>query len=374
MAFYKNVAGQKIPFFLKNATTGADINTGTPTVRVLKDGVSAAALGAAPVASGQHGEWTYTPTLAETNAEQLTISASIASGLTGFTTVYPQPGAVASGPLVDVGYWAGTVLPAPDTAGYPVVTIKGGTGTGELKINSGIADANVQQWADFAPNALISGRVDAHTGNVPSVNVTNWVGVPTLPLVNQFVQCIVADASQAGLAKWSNTDSGEITPVAGSIALLSRATTAGLTEQQVRDAMKLAPSVGAPAAGSVDTHLDEIQAQTDQLSFTGTGLEGNIKAINGDTTAAVRLAAHSRTATPVTFGANAVTTNAVFVNVDGSPASSVDGFYNSRILVVDSGSLRLQVAEITAYDGASKTATISATTAPINASHTAVLV
>ena len=35
-----------------------------------------------------------------------------------------------------------------------------------------------------------------------------------------------------------------------------------------RDAMKLAPSAGAPAAGSIDLHLDDIQAKTDPLTFT----------------------------------------------------------------------------------------------------------
>jgi len=36
----------------------------------------------------------------------------------------------------------------------------------------------------------------------------------------------------------------------------------GLTSQQIRDAMKLAPTIGAPAAGSVDQHLDDIEADT----------------------------------------------------------------------------------------------------------------
>jgi hypothetical protein len=40
---------------------------------------------------------------------------------------------------------------------------------------------------------------------------------------------------------------------------------ASLTPQQVRDAMKLAPSAGAPALGSVDTHLDNIDAKTTNL-------------------------------------------------------------------------------------------------------------
>lgn len=37
---------------------------------------------------------------------------------------------------------------------------------------------------------------------------------------------------------------------------------AGLTQQDIRDAMKLAPTIGAPAAGSVDEHLDNIEADT----------------------------------------------------------------------------------------------------------------
>lgn len=40
------------------------------------------------------------------------------------------------------------------------------------------------------------------------------------------------------------------------------AVSAGLTQQQVRDAMKLAPTAGAPAGGSVDEHLDDILADT----------------------------------------------------------------------------------------------------------------
>lgn len=41
-------------------------------------------------------------------------------------------------------------------------------------------------------------------------------------------------------------------------ALEQGPTGSGLTAQQTRDAMKLAPTVGAPAAGSIDEHLDNI--------------------------------------------------------------------------------------------------------------------
>lgn len=43
----------------------------------------------------------------------------------------------------------------------------------------------------------------------------------------------------------------------------------GLTAQDVRDAMKLAPTAGSPAAGSVDKHLDDIEA-------LATAVDGNV--------------------------------------------------------------------------------------------------
>lgn len=46
------------------------------------------------------------------------------------------------------------------------------------------------------------------------------------------------------------------------------------TDQDVRDAMKLAPTAGAPAAGSVDKHLDDI------VEDTGTTLPGLIAGIS----------------------------------------------------------------------------------------------
>lgn len=46
----------------------------------------------------------------------------------------------------------------------------------------------------------------------------------------------------------------------------------GLTQQQVRDAMKLAPTAGAPSAGSVDEHLDDILTDTAEIGAAGAGL------------------------------------------------------------------------------------------------------
>lgn len=46
---------------------------------------------------------------------------------------------IGGGDLLDVSVtqWTGTAVASPDTAGYPKVTIKSGTGTGELSLSSG---------------------------------------------------------------------------------------------------------------------------------------------------------------------------------------------------------------------------------------------
>jgi len=52
----------------------------------------------------------------------------------------------ATGVDADVKKWSGTSVATPDTAGYPKVTIKDGTGTRELDLDSGAVGANVTKW------------------------------------------------------------------------------------------------------------------------------------------------------------------------------------------------------------------------------------
>lgn len=62
---------------------------------------------------------------------------------------------------VDVGKWSGTTVVTPDTAGYPKVTIKDGTGTGEIDTLSGSI-------------------VNVDTCDV-ATSVTNAITLPTIP-------------------------------------------------------------------------------------------------------------------------------------------------------------------------------------------------
>lgn len=68
---------------------------------------------------------------------------------------------------VNVTTWNGTAVASPNTAGYPVVTVKDGTGTGEINTASGVVDANVTQ--------ILGEAVDASPTPL-DVNVTQVLG------------------------------------------------------------------------------------------------------------------------------------------------------------------------------------------------------
>lgn len=72
----------------------------------------------------------------------------------------------------NVTKWSGTAVAAPDTAGYPKVTHKSGTGAGELNIASGVVDSNLAQWLGVAPLALSSQRPQVLTALI-GTNIVN---------------------------------------------------------------------------------------------------------------------------------------------------------------------------------------------------------
>lgn len=114
----------------------------------------------------------------------------------------------------------------------------------------------------------------------------------------------------------------------------------GLTSQQVRDAMKLAPTAGAPSAGSVDEHLDVINVDTT------TDIPADIAALNDfdpatDTVANVTLVATTTTNTDMRGTDNAATAvdlATVDTNVDAIKAKT-DQFVFTVANQVDANAL-----------------------------------
>jgi len=66
--------------------------------------------------------------------------------------------------------------------------------------------------------------------------------------------------SKSATADWDSFDN-----TTDSLESITDSGGGGLTQQQVRDAMKLAPTAGAPSAGSIDEHVDDILSDTNEL-------------------------------------------------------------------------------------------------------------
>lgn len=80
----------------------------------------------------------------------------------------------------DVVYWNAAAVATPDTAGYPKITIKSGTGTGELSLNSGVVDA--------AANVTHSGTAQA--GSASSITLEAGASATADTYNRQLVQIV----------------------------------------------------------------------------------------------------------------------------------------------------------------------------------------
>lgn len=103
-----------------------------------------------------------------------------------------------------VTLWNGTAVATPDTAGYPKVTIKSGTGTGEVSLTSGIASVNATQVNSSATaaarlalalSATIQGTVD--TGGFTATSSIFETSSITEATADHFVGKIVLWTSGA---------------------------------------------------------------------------------------------------------------------------------------------------------------------------------
>lgn len=86
---------------------------------------------------GSSGIYYLDLTSTEMNADTVVIQVKTSTVGAKTTNIvsYPQEG---DDIRVSVTQWTGTAVASPDTAGYPKVTIKSGTGTGEVSLSSGL--------------------------------------------------------------------------------------------------------------------------------------------------------------------------------------------------------------------------------------------
>lgn len=175
----------------------------------------------------------------------------------------------------------------------------------------------------FVPAVDAMIYVIARTGSVPvnpqsirdSMKLAPTAGAPAAGSIDDDLDIM------KGAGFITGDDSLEAIRDRGDAAWVTGAT--GLTAQQTRDSMKLTPTAGAPDAGSVDEHLDDINTET-------SAIDGRLPTDPADES--VQLAAHATTLA----GVVAVDTKAA--DIQGRlPATLITGRMRSHVEGIDAG-------------------------------------
>lgn len=139
---------------------------------ILRDGVNVSSYtsGQAPLQPTTAGRTLDVATTGEAGVDLSNIKQ--ATGATTLTNItIPVVTGITNG--VNVSQWGGSNIPASDTAGYPKVTIKSGTGAGEISTTNGAVDAS-RVIGDV--EGSVAGDVNGNLrGNVGG-NITGYVG------------------------------------------------------------------------------------------------------------------------------------------------------------------------------------------------------
>lgn len=238
-AFQLNQNSTAMTFAMRSSTSGLLVTGLTPTVRLSKNG------GAFAAAAGAVGEMSlgwYSVAASATDFNTLgplkllataancittvrdymvigysptvglpSIAPGLSGGLlvgSGTGTVVLTTGGVAS---ANVTQWNSTAIATPDTAGYPKVTIKSGTGTGELSLSSGVVRANDSSGAAVATSTAlataqtslntIAGYIDTEVAAIKA----KTDNLPASPASVSDIPTAAAIASAVGGGTTSNT-------------------------------------------------------------------------------------------------------------------------------------------------------------------------
>lgn len=127
----------------------------------------------------------------------VTVKSGTATGelnVTSGTVAASVAGTVAA----NVTQWSGTNVPTPHTAGYPIVTHKVGTGTGELQITSGVVQSNTTQWNSSAV-------ATPDTAGFPKVTIKSGTATGELNITTGTVAASVAGTVAANVTQWGGS-------------------------------------------------------------------------------------------------------------------------------------------------------------------------
>jgi hypothetical protein len=167
-----------------DATDGVTAETGLTIgqadIQISKNGGAFAQTSASPTTTHDSGGWYQCPlTATDTNTVgPLTVSIQEAGAAPVWEHFMVLPAAVYDSLVggtdtlpVDTIQWNGTNVATPDTAGHPKVTIKSGTGAGELSLSSGLVRVDTPLKRNTALNNYHFLMTDS-TNHAPATGLT----------------------------------------------------------------------------------------------------------------------------------------------------------------------------------------------------------
>ena len=130
-------------------------------------------------------------------------------------------------------------------------------------------DVNTGELTDADSNPLYRLYEDETSTPILTGNLAKLDNLNTTGFYSESITCSVANGFENGKTYTVYIEAkvdGNTGAISFAFKAVDEATGSLLTMQNIRDAMKLAPTAGSPATGSVDKHLDDIQAKTDLLT------------------------------------------------------------------------------------------------------------
>ncbi len=252
--YHRNSAASATAISLVTATSGTWTSSGfvevdgTNMPGVYQLGIPDAALatGADSVSIILKGATNMAPVVLEVQLIEVDLLDTVRLGLTALPNVASgSAGAIpttgtgsnqinVSGGRADANalYWNGSAVATPDTAGYPKVTGKVGTGTGEWSLSSGVVKATLEQILGTALTEGAAGRLAA--AFIAFLNVA--APVFTAASVNQTGDNFARiGAAGAGLTALGDTRIANLDATVSTRATPAQILTTALTEAYATD-------------------------------------------------------------------------------------------------------------------------------------------
>lgn len=276
-------------FYTTDPSTNAAANaTGTPALTVYRNGVDTG-LTVTPTSDGT-GEYKFSFTVNAGWSPDDVVRVKATATVSGIT----RPATVGEF-TVDASVAANNALLSDGTNGLGA--IKAGQTNGTVKLdpayNAAKTAAQAGDAMNLAGNAITAAKVAAGAlngkGDWNTVAPDNagiaavkakTDNLPASPAATSDIPSATANGNAAATAILATPANKLTTDNTGKVT----STNGGLTDQQTRDAMKLAPSAGEAAAGSVDAKLNAlVNVGSGSVAVNhNTGGADNLRAVDGN--------------------------------------------------------------------------------------------